>query len=229
MSEVRCKNPYCKRLIEQAPGGHRKREYCDDVCRQTAHRYRREQKERERLQAEMRARWTGLLSETQQVLEDVLQSHGPTLASRVAVAVRAEVSHAKAEREQHSAGQEDHQNVEVYQEKLTQASHRIEKLERQVDIQRQRLGQYYQWFYPSSLAVAEERLLALGAAVNYKRLLKYNELTIDSGSGAEAWRNFATHADYDALALAIQQAQRFYENLEATHASPKRDLPASHE
>jgi septal ring factor EnvC (AmiA/AmiB activator) len=62
--------------------------------------------------------------------------------------------------------------------KLTQAAHRIEKLEQQVAIQRQRLGQYYQQLYPSSLAEAEERLLALGAAVNYKRLLKYNELTL---------------------------------------------------
>jgi len=52
----------------------------------------------------------------------------------------------------------------------------------------------------------------------YKRLLKYNEFTVDIGAGSESWREFATHADYDTLALAIQQAQRFYENLEATRS-----------
>lgn len=55
--------------------------------------------------------------------------------------------------------------------KLAQASARISKLEGHVEIQRQRLGQYYQRFYPSSLAVAAQRLMALGAALNYKLLL----------------------------------------------------------
>jgi hypothetical protein len=115
--------------------------------------------------------------------------------------------------------QTDQQIIAAYQEKLMQAARRIEKLERQVEVQRQKIGQYHQRFYPSSLAVAEERLLALGAMVNYKRLLKYNEHTVDIGAGAEAWRDFAKSADYDTLAQAILQAQRFYENLEATHST----------
>lgn len=99
----------------------------------------------------------------------------------------------------------------------------------QVEAQRQKLGQYHQRFYPSSLAAAEERLLALGAMVNYKRLLKYNEQTVDIGTGAEAWRDFAKSADYDTLALAILQAQRFYENLEATRSTSKRNSQVDHE
>ena len=63
-SETRCKNPHCTRTVAQVAGGHRKREYCNDTCRQAAHRYRVEQAEREHLQAEIRARWTGLLPAT---------------------------------------------------------------------------------------------------------------------------------------------------------------------
>ncbi len=69
-------------------------------------------------------------------------------------------------------------------------------------------------------------MLTLGAAVNYKRLLKYNELTVEIASGAEAWREFATHADYDQLSLAILQAQRLYDSLSALHSSVKSDVPA---
>jgi SRSO17 transposase len=71
-------------------------------------------------------------------------------------------------------------------------------------------------------------LLALGDALGYRRLLKYNELTVEVASGAEAWRDFVQHADYDMLALAIQQAQRFYENLEATRHPDIRDSLVSH-
>ena len=166
----------------------------------------------------------------------MLQSHGPTLASRVAVAVRAEISHAEdvarqlvdAIDMQRSTQQAASQNIAACQEKLTQAGCRISKLEQQVEVQRQRLGWYYQRLYPSSLAVAEERLLALGAALGYKRLLKYNDLTVEVASGVEAWREFATHANIDDLSLAIEQAQRFYENLEATRSPAKRDNQVDH-
>ena len=117
--------------------------------------------------------------------------------------LKARITHLEQEQVQQSTQPENTPNVEACLEKLTQAGHRIEKLERQVEIQRQRLGQYYQRFYPSSLAVATERLLALGAAVNYRRLIKYNDLTVEIASGAEAWRECATHADVETLSLAI--------------------------
>jgi hypothetical protein len=128
-----------------------------------------------------------------------------------------------------NAEPEAHQNALACQEKLTQAGRRISKLEQQVEVQRQRLGWYYQRLYPSSQAVAEEKLLALGAALGYKRLLKYNELKMEIAPGVEAWREFAAHADIDQLSLAIQQAQRFYENLEATRSTSKPDVRESHE
>jgi len=59
-------------------------------------------------------------------------------------------------------------------------------------------------------------------------VLKYNDLTVEVASGVEAWREFATHANIDDLALAIEQAQRFYENLEATRSPAKRDNQVDH-
>jgi cell division septum initiation protein DivIVA len=76
-------------------------------------------------------------------------------------------------------------------------------------------------FYPSSLATASERLMTLGAALNYKTLLKYDALAVEVGSGEQAWREFATHANVDQLAQAILQAQHFFDNLQAMHAPTK--------
>src|SRR5205823_2488604 len=41
-NETRCKNPSCGKPIVQLPG-HRTREYCNDTCKQTAYRLRKEQ------------------------------------------------------------------------------------------------------------------------------------------------------------------------------------------
>ncbi len=40
--ETRCKNPSCGKPVHQIPG-HRRREYCNDTCKQTAYRLRKEQ------------------------------------------------------------------------------------------------------------------------------------------------------------------------------------------
>src|SRR5437868_2388067 len=41
-NETRCKNPSCGKPVTQIPG-HRRREYCNDTCKQTAYRLRKEQ------------------------------------------------------------------------------------------------------------------------------------------------------------------------------------------
>jgi len=129
----------------------------------------------------------------------------------------------RRQEQERAAGQEDQHNSAAYREKLAQASARINKLEGQVEIQRQRLGQYYQRFYPSSLAVAEQKLMALGAAMNYKILLKYDSQAVGVGSGEAAWQEFATHANYEDLAQAIVQAQYLFDNLYALGMVGKRD------
>jgi len=139
---------------------------------------------------------------------------------------------AELEREvtqQRAMNEAQEQNIENYRKKLAQASERISKLERQVDVQRQQLGQYHQRFYPSSRAVAEQRLMALGAALNYKILLKYENVTVEVPSGEQAWREFATHACYEDVAQAILQAQYLFDNLQALGMLAKRDSLVDHE
>ena len=131
---------------------------------------------------------------------------------------------AKLRQEQERAArQEDQRNIEDYREKLAQAGQRVAKLEKQVDIQRQQISQYHARFYPSSLAVAEQKLMALGAAMNYKILLKYDSHAVEVPSGEHAWCEFATHANYDDLAQAILQAQYLFDNLYALGMVGKRD------
>src|SRR3954454_928918 len=42
VNETRCKNPNCGKPVPHIPG-HRRREYCNDTCKQTAYRIRKEQ------------------------------------------------------------------------------------------------------------------------------------------------------------------------------------------
>src|SRR5947207_13219606 len=88
-SESRCKNPGCKRLLPPAAsGGHRKREYFDDPCRQAARRYRVEQAHRE----EVARRWATFTVETRSVLDWLTThySYGKDLADAVELAIRRE-------------------------------------------------------------------------------------------------------------------------------------------
>jgi hypothetical protein len=359
-SETRCKNPSCGRLLAQAGGGHRQREYCDDACRQTARRQRVEQAHRD----EVDRRWATFTPETRGFLDWVSTrySFGKDLAYAVELAIHREIDRYSAEssaqfepalaalrekqlsrveklkarihqleqeaekpqpravlsaeqareraglhgyldggvylestqrlfvrvfqtgqiepnemrevihqergdagqakerigaleqeladasqgrdqvqerfreyvcmtnerlseltgelakrrqEQERAAGQEDQHNSAAYREKLAQASARINKLEGQVETQRQRRGQYYQRFYPSLLAVAAQKLMALGAAMNYKILLKYDAQAVGVGSGEATWHEFATHANYEDVAQAIVQAQFLFDNLYA--------------
>lgn len=202
----------CGDPIEQVPGGHRQRLYCSDVCRQQAFRAR-QLAARRSLCIERVQTWGSFQPATVDYLVSLFllgSEENEEGARKLAALIVSE------------QGQAPVQSDDA-REKLLQAGQRIQKLEKQVEIQRRQLGQYYQRFYPLPLAVMEEKLLALGAEVNYRRLLKINELTVDVGPGAEAWREFATHADIETLALAILQAQRFRDHLQAIRAPADRD------
>jgi len=85
-TEIRCKECNCP--LPQLSGGHRKREFCNDACKQRHYRYlKREEQERAR-----RAHWNGFLPATQQALEDVMQLHSVELAERVASALSSEIA-----------------------------------------------------------------------------------------------------------------------------------------
>jgi hypothetical protein len=163
-SETKCKGPHCTRMIAQVGSGHRKREYCNDNCRQAAQQARREAGRRKFCVEQVQA-WGSFQAETMTLLAGLLYAGNEEYARSLAAIIR------------NAQGDQD------AREKLTQAARRIAKLERQVDIQRQQLGQYHQRFYPSSLAVAVQRLMALGAAINYKILATvWLRVTIDSCS-----------------------------------------------
>lgn len=106
----------CGRPIVQIGGGHRKKEYCDEACKQIGYRRRKELQEREQQQAAMRTRWGDYLPETQQVLEDVMHLHSVELASRVASAIKSETAHAK----------------EAAQGQIVRSSMQVRKLEHQL-------------------------------------------------------------------------------------------------
>ena len=366
-SGTRCKNPSCGRLLAQNGGGHCKREYCDDACRQTARRHRLEQAHRD----EVDRRWATFTAETRSFLDwlTTRYSFGKDLAYAVELAIHRETDRYSAEssaqfepamaalrekqlsrverlqarihlleqeaekpqprailsveqarerarlhgyldgsylestqrlfvsvfqtgrtepnevreaihqergaetdrlrqciaeleqeladtsqgrdqvqerfreyvcmtnerlseltgelakrrqEQERAAGQEDQRNSEDYREKLMVAGQRTAKLEKQVDIQRQQIAQYHARFYPSSLAVAAEKLLALGALLNYKPLLTYDELTVEIAAGAQAWQVFARSANYDDMAQAILQAGRLEQRM-AEQRGGKRD------
>ncbi len=194
----------CGRLIQQRPGGHRMRFYCNDVCRQKAFRQRKEEARRQRCREQVKT-WGHYQEATIDYLADLLLVGNEAAARKIAALIRAEQGQAAM----------PSSNA---QEMLLRAAEREQKLEKQVEIQRQRLRQYIQQLYPSSLQVAQEKLLALGAAIQYLPLLKLNSSMVHIPPGLDAWRAFASTADMDSLVLAIQQAQRFRENLAAIRA-----------
>jgi polyhydroxyalkanoate synthesis regulator phasin len=333
-----CKNPGCRRLLAQSGGGHRRREYCGDACRQAARRHRLEQAHRD----EVNRRWSLFTPETRNFLDWLMTraGNGKELADAVEAAITrerdraaeactaqheeqlatmrdkhlarveklkariAELEQAAAQRvprqvlsaeqarerarlhggyldsaylphterlfvkvfqggevepielrtiinyERKAATEEYQQRItelertvaelqaahallernnENCQQKLAQAVERNHKLEKQVDIQRRQIGQYHQRFYPSSLAVARQRFMALGAALNYRMLLKYDEQAVGVRSGEQAWSEFATTATYKDLAQGMLQAQHLFDNLVALGMLSTRDAPGSHD
>src|SRR5450755_2931908 len=94
-SGTRCKNPDCKRAVAQTGSGHRKREYCDDACRQAARRQRVEQAHRE----EVARRWATFTVETRGFLDwlTTRYSYGKDLADSVELAINREIDRYSAE------------------------------------------------------------------------------------------------------------------------------------
>ncbi len=76
----------CGREIIQIGGGHRQREYCDDTCRQTGLRMRREQAHRE----EVARRWQAFTPETRAFLDWITGHYGMELALRIEAAINRE-------------------------------------------------------------------------------------------------------------------------------------------
>jgi len=70
-----CEGPDCRELVSQQPGGHRRRRYCSDDCKQRAYRDRQKEKK----QRELREGWADLSEETQGFLEWVMSRNDDRL------------------------------------------------------------------------------------------------------------------------------------------------------
>lgn len=79
-SETQCKYRHCSRTI-QISKGHRRREYCDDLCKQAEHRAREEDKERARVEVQRSA-------EDAHEKADIQHRYGPDLSEQTVILLR---------------------------------------------------------------------------------------------------------------------------------------------
>ncbi|MHB8596684.1 MAG: hypothetical protein ACYDER_07730 [Ktedonobacteraceae bacterium] len=96
--DVRCQNPQCRKPIALLTG-HRRRQYCEDACKQAAHRARlaaaRQAEEEatrqayiERERAKLRERWGNLLPETFDLLQSIRATSWAEQIAQVVIAER---------------------------------------------------------------------------------------------------------------------------------------------
>lgn len=96
--EGRCQNPQCRKSIVVL-SGHRRRQYCDDACKQAAHRARllaehqtkeeaARQAQLERERALLRERWGDLLPETFDLLQAIRATSWAEQIAKVVIAER---------------------------------------------------------------------------------------------------------------------------------------------
>jgi hypothetical protein len=80
----------CARPITQLEGSHRRREYCDDTCKQTAYRASQEEKRK----AEVCQHWTSYSEKTQNQLEWFMNRYGRDFAKMIADLITSECEYA---------------------------------------------------------------------------------------------------------------------------------------
>jgi hypothetical protein len=128
-----CQNPSCQHQVKQVGGGHRQRLYCSETCRQQAFRARQVAARRRRC-VEQVQEWGNFQAATVDYLVDLLMMRNEEGARRLAALIVSE---------QHAQQAPERSGENVYETHIRCAA-RIAKLEKQVEIQRERLGQYYQ-------------------------------------------------------------------------------------
>src|SRR6266702_2240333 len=127
MSELPyCAYEHCQRPIEAVPGGHRRREYCNDTCRQAAYRLRKQREQREQ-PAEVSRIWTKYQSPRLcAVLERVRREQGEAALMRLVVAIDEEHWYTQARAD---AGA---RSTELAQEREQRLLQRIDVLEQEL-------------------------------------------------------------------------------------------------
>jgi hypothetical protein len=121
-----CAYEHCQRPIEVIPGGHRRKEYCNDTCRQAAHRLRRQREQRER-HAEMNRIWTKYQSPRLcAVLERVRREQEEAALMRLIVAIDEEQWYTQARADSGA------RSIELTQEREQRLLRHIDALEREL-------------------------------------------------------------------------------------------------
>lgn len=127
MSEpIYCAYEHCQRPIEVIPGGHRRKEYCNDACRQAAHRLRKQRDQREQ-HAEMNRIWTKYQSPRLcAVLEQIRREQGEAALRRLIVAIDEEYSYTQG------TASSAARSTEMAQEREQRLLRHIDTLEREL-------------------------------------------------------------------------------------------------
>ena len=89
-----CAYEHCQKPIEAVPG-HRRKEYCNDVCRQAAHRLRKEREKREKQEDLSYYLNKYHTPQLHTILEQTLQEQGSAALLRLALAIDEERRHAQ--------------------------------------------------------------------------------------------------------------------------------------
>jgi hypothetical protein len=139
-----CAYEHCQRPIESQPG-HRRKEYCNDSCRQAAHRLRKDREQREK-KANLNYYLTKYHSaHLRAILERTLQEQGEVALLRLAVAIDEERSH-------------------------VQASDEMQRRVAHLEIQ---LAEYRSLIDLQDRARIEQQFLAVGQLLNFRKLDKF--------------------------------------------------------
>jgi len=186
----------CGSPITQLGGGHRRREYCDDNCKQAAYRARQEEKRK----VEVRQRWTGYSEQTQNQLEWLMNKYGCDFAKMVAGLICTERAYVP----QSSVANK------VLQEHGRELEQQISNLEQQ-------LVRYRQVVDLDDRTHLEQQLLDIGEQIGYRQFIPADHL-VAVGSGLDFWRSFAAGADDETLVQAVNRARHYAENLVAIDA-----------
>jgi hypothetical protein len=226
-SGVRCAYELCQLSdpIEVVPG-HRRKRYHDDACRQAQHRLLAAR----RIYETLCQAWVPFLSETQQLLEDLLGQHGETWVRRAIAAITAERDQAQQPRlseDEPRALRQQWADLQPFTQRILEGlstsngvSQRLlslvtmaigeerthalcnSELEQRNAYLEIRLSEYRGMIDLEDRAIIERQFIAVGQLLDYRALPRYRV-----GTGLDKWEDYRSWTDERTLAEVIVYAR----------------------